>query len=173
MKGIGVRISLAIDDSDYSDAATQSLLERPWPKDTTVRVLSVCPRYLSFPGPYAGDGLLNDEQLVESFLKRAQELVEFAATKLGALDLAVKTRVRQGEPREEILLEGKDFDADLIVVGSHGRTGLRRLLLGRVAEHIVRHAPCSVEVVRRPAIEASTEQAPPDTVRKPQPQPQA
>lgn len=162
-----MRILLAIDDSDYSDAATQSLLERPWPKDTTVRVLSVCPRYLSFPGPYAGDGLLNDEQLVESFLKGAQGLVELAAAKLRVRGLAVETRVRQGEPREEILLEGRDFDADLIVVGSHGRTGLLRLLLGSVAEHIVRHAPCSVEVVRRPAIEPSTKQAPPDIVRKP------
>lgn len=121
-----MRILLAIDDSDYSDAATQSLLKRPWPKDTTVRVLSVCPRYLSFPGPYAGDGLLNDEQLVESFLKGVQELVERAGAKIWTRGLAVETRVRQGEPREELLLEGKAFDADLIVVGSHGRTAGQR-----------------------------------------------
>jgi nucleotide-binding universal stress UspA family protein len=38
--------------------------------------------------------------------------------------------------------------ADLIVVGSHGKTGLDRLLLGSVSEHIARHAPCSVEMVR-------------------------
>ena len=51
-------------------------------------------------------------------------------------------------PRTVIIDEAKKWNADLIVVGSHGRTGLTRLLLGSVAQAIVVHGPCSIEVVR-------------------------
>jgi nucleotide-binding universal stress UspA family protein len=57
--------------------------------------------------------------------------------------------VRRGDPRSVILEEAKEWDADLIVVGSHGYTGIKRLLLGSVAQSVVSHAPCSVEVVRQ------------------------
>jgi nucleotide-binding universal stress UspA family protein len=56
--------------------------------------------------------------------------------------------VRQGDPRTVIIDEAKAWSADLIVVGSHGYTGIKRLLLGSVAQSVVSHAPCSVEVVR-------------------------
>jgi nucleotide-binding universal stress UspA family protein len=56
--------------------------------------------------------------------------------------------VRYGDARSCIVDEAKEWGADLIVVGSHGYTGLKRLLLGSVAQSVVTHAPCSVEVVR-------------------------
>jgi nucleotide-binding universal stress UspA family protein len=52
-------------------------------------------------------------------------------------------------PKELILKEASDWGAHLIVLGSHGRRGLDRLLLGSVSEAIAAHAPCSVEVIRR------------------------
>jgi nucleotide-binding universal stress UspA family protein len=73
-----------------------------------------------------------------------------AAMLLERASFVVETIVRQGDPRREIVEAAKDWDAELIVVGSHGRTGLQRLILGSVAEYVVRHAPCSVEVSRRP-----------------------
>jgi nucleotide-binding universal stress UspA family protein len=57
--------------------------------------------------------------------------------------------VREGDARSAILDEADSWGADLIVVGSHGRTGLKRLVLGSVAAAVVAHAHCSVEVVRR------------------------
>jgi len=54
-----------------------------------------------------------------------------------------------GDPFAEILRIAKDYKVDLIVVATHGRTGLQHLLIGSVAEKIVRHAPCPVFVVRR------------------------
>ena len=53
-----------------------------------------------------------------------------------------------GEPRSVILETAKEWGADLIVVGSHGRRGLDRFLLGSVSEAVAIHAPCSVRVVR-------------------------
>lgn len=59
--------------------------------------------------------------------------------------------VAVGKPAAEIVKTAREWPADLIVTGSHGRHGLGRVLLGSVAEGAIRHAPCSVLVVRTPA----------------------
>ena len=58
--------------------------------------------------------------------------------------------VAVGKPASEIVQTAKEWPADVIVIGSHGRHGLERALLGSVAEGVMRHAPCSVLVVRTP-----------------------
>ena len=142
-----MRILLAVDDSEHSNAATKSILERPWPTGSTVRVLFVVQIYTPIPIP---TGVLDYEALTQSLLKGAQGVIDRTTAKLGALGVTIESGMRQGDPRQEIVDEAKDWNADLIVVGSHGRTGLQRWLLGSVAEHVVRNAPCSVEVVRQP-----------------------
>jgi nucleotide-binding universal stress UspA family protein len=62
----------------------------------------------------------------------------------------VETLLLAGNPAEEIARLAQDGGYDLVVVGTHGRTGVRRLVLGSVAEHVVRTAPVSVLVVRGP-----------------------
>lgn len=57
--------------------------------------------------------------------------------------------IREGSPRQEILNAAADLKAELIVMGTHGRTGLAHLLFGSVAEHVVRHAPVPVFTIRR------------------------
>lgn len=61
---------------------------------------------------------------------------------------AVKVAARTGKPTTQIVEEAKRSHADLIVMGTHGRTGLSHLLIGSTAEQVVRHAPCPVMVVR-------------------------
>jgi nucleotide-binding universal stress UspA family protein len=56
----------------------------------------------------------------------------------------------QGDPASEIVRYGRDAAVDLIVMGTHGRTGVERLLMGSVAERVLRDAPCSVLVVKMP-----------------------
>ena len=60
----------------------------------------------------------------------------------------IRCRVREGHPAEEILREAEEHPADLIVVGTRGRSGIARLLLGSVAGRVAFHAPCSVLVAR-------------------------
>ena len=71
-----------------------------------------------------------------------------AARELERAGFATSTTVQEGEPRQVILHCAATWRANLIVVGSHGKTGLDRLLLGSVSEHVARHALCSVEIVR-------------------------
>jgi nucleotide-binding universal stress UspA family protein len=58
--------------------------------------------------------------------------------------------IPEGSPHEEILNTIQSWDADLLVIGTHGRTGLKHLLMGSVAEHIIRHSSIPVMVVPIP-----------------------
>jgi universal stress protein A len=60
----------------------------------------------------------------------------------------LSTHFRFGKPATQIVQLAVDFDADVVIVGTHGRKGITRLVLGSVAEQVVRHAPCPVLVVR-------------------------
>jgi nucleotide-binding universal stress UspA family protein len=65
----------------------------------------------------------------------------------------VEHHLCEGPPANEILRVAQDFDCDLIVMGTHGRSGLGRLMLGSVAEEVLRKAPCTVLLVK-PAVAA-------------------
>jgi nucleotide-binding universal stress UspA family protein len=64
--------------------------------------------------------------------------------------VGVRHRLAEGDPAEEILKVAEEEQADLIVMGTHGRGGLSRLLMGSVAEGVLRQAPCPVLTVRAP-----------------------
>jgi nucleotide-binding universal stress UspA family protein len=68
----------------------------------------------------------------------------------------VSTKILEGVPKDVIVEEAREWDADLIVVGSHGYGRVQRLVLGSVAAAVVASAPCSVQVVRaKHAVEAA------------------
>jgi nucleotide-binding universal stress UspA family protein len=88
--------------------------------------------------------------LAEGIVGQARQALDTAvqeARDAGAT--AVTSQLAKGVPGSTIIAAANDDRAiDLVVVGTHGRTGLARVLIGSVAEYIVRHAPCSVLVVR-------------------------
>jgi nucleotide-binding universal stress UspA family protein len=89
------------------------------------------------------------EDISQQQVSSAEQITRRAADALKETGLSIETAVREGDPRSVIVDEAAEWGADLIVVGSHGRTGLTRWLLGSVAQAIVGHASCSVEVVRQ------------------------
>jgi nucleotide-binding universal stress UspA family protein len=93
--------------------------------------------------------------------KAGEELLARVANSLQTAKLKVETAMREGKPEFEIVEEAKNWGADLIVIGSHGYTGFKRLVLGSVAHSVVGHAPCSVEVVRRKESQATPSDADP------------
>jgi nucleotide-binding universal stress UspA family protein len=96
---------------------------------------------MMMPVPVATD---DTDDLLASGRQAVAELI--AAKNLTRLNPSSEVRV--GTAGEEILAAAKDWNADLVVIGTHGRTGLTHLLLGSVAEEVVRHAPCPVLTVR-------------------------
>ena len=143
-----MRILLAVDGSAPSRDAIDEIEKRSWPASTSARVLSVVQPYVP-PATEFVAGAFVPQEVLQQQEKGARQVVAHATEQLTRADLSVDTAVRQGDPRTVIVDEAAEWGADLIVLGSHGHTGLMRLLLGSVAQAVVAHAPCSVEVVRR------------------------
>lgn len=88
--------------------------------------------------------------LIASAKDEARKLIGDFRNRLSQPSSALEF-VQIGSPQTEIANAAKDWPADLVVIGSHGRGGVRRALLGSVAESVMRHAPCPVLVVRAKA----------------------
>lgn len=145
--GVGIRILLATDGSPYSLYAARSIAERPWPKGTVVEVLAVAEVVPTAPDSWYAAGQII-EKLQDERLKAAKEDAKEAENILSTEGLKVLSKVVCGYPKASILDDAKEWGADLIVLGSHGWRGVRRLLLGSVAEAVALHSSCSVEVIK-------------------------
>jgi nucleotide-binding universal stress UspA family protein len=123
------RVLLATDGSETSNAAAVALAGRSWPEGSEFRIVTVEEPWLIRPT----STILN---------------IDSAEEVLASAGLKATDAVLSGNPKEVILEEAKKWNADLIVVGSHGRRGFRRFLLGSVSEAVAMNAHCSVVVVR-------------------------
>lgn len=134
-----VPIVVPIDFSEEADRAVEFALEVA-SSATKIHAIHVCPS-LAFYEPAAVVMLPEDEtreQYQEAFSKR------YAASKFRGLHFDV----RFGDAGTQIVSFAAEVGAALIVMPSHGRTGLAHLLIGSVAERVVRLAPCAVLVLR-------------------------
>ena len=104
--------------------------------------------------PLWGEGPFNRDRTREVFeaaRKWAGDKLEEWAAEARGKGLTVRLTLRTGAPHEEIVALATDERADLVVVGTHGRGGMNRALLGSVTDRVVRLAPCPVLTVREPA----------------------
>ncbi|MFB6178588.1 MAG: universal stress protein [Halorientalis sp.] len=97
---------------------------------------------------HLAEALVGFEQLHTRATSRAQDLLADAATRADAHEGTVRTEFVFGNPSREILEYADEHDVDLLVMGSHGRTGLSRALLGSVAQRVLQRAPVPVTIVR-------------------------
>ena len=151
-KAGAMKVLLASDGSECSEAAARSIAARPWPLGSEFRVLSVAelaPGWFRNPyPPYFDPGAMED--LRGEAMKKAQEAVMAAELILSNANLPESgtVAVPSASLKELILAEADEWGANLIVLGSHGRRGASRFLLGSVSEPVAYHAHCSVEIVR-------------------------
>ncbi|MGH7484788.1 MAG: universal stress protein [bacterium] len=133
-----MHVLVTLDFSDATAIVMEEVSGRTWPVGAVFTVLTVVdPR-----------GLREVANLTEHTTEHAQKLVEKATADLRERGLDAKARVFSGNPKAAIVEEARKSAADLVVVGSSGKKGVARFLLGGVAKAVVRHAPCSVAVVR-------------------------
>jgi nucleotide-binding universal stress UspA family protein len=146
-----LRIILGVDGSVYSKAAVQEVLNHPWPDGSEIRLLSVIrtldtyvPAVELFVDTRSGHALGGIYTEAKKQLETmAQDLHHYAPNCTWSAD------VRLGDIAEGLMTVAEEWEADLIVVGAHDRTGIAKLLLGSVSEALVTHAPCPVLVVKR------------------------
>lgn len=146
-----MKILIGVDGSTHSNDAVAEVARRPWPKNSTIRVVSaVEPRVVATGGPW----VVPPEyfaQAEKAARHTAQSAVDDALAALRKGDdksLEFTGDVLEGPPKRVILEEADRFGADLIVLGSHGKGAFERFLLGSVSQAVAAHARCSVEIVR-------------------------
>lgn len=142
-----MKILVGIDHSKFSEGVVKAIIAQFRAENTEVRVLHVLQPVAPAP-PQMAPGYAPE---LEAQKQPATELVERNGQQLRSAGFKVDTAVEVGDVRERIIDDACEWGADLIVVGSHGRSGIERLLLGSVAEFVARHAKCSVEIVRTSA----------------------
>jgi nucleotide-binding universal stress UspA family protein len=144
-----MKILLAVDGSESSQAGTQALASQMRPEVAEVLVLRVVePLIFSIPPQMAPGYTPEQDEILKEQFRHAQKSVNQASQALRAAGFSANTRIVEAEARTGILGIAAEWRADLIVLGSHGRKGLQRFLLGSVAEFVARHAHCSVWIVR-------------------------
>lgn len=144
-------IVVAVDFSELSDRALFAALELSQSHaNSELHVVTVGNEdtgAVLLPGPTLR--VLPQEEAEAEACKHVDEVVKRFTEQHGALTLErVAVYVTSGYPAERIVALATAVDADIIVLGTHGRTGFKRIALGSVAEEVVRRAPCTVHVVR-------------------------
>lgn len=138
-----MHVLVGIDDSDPAWAALEYALEHH--PDAALTLLHVVNPADSVYGEYAQFGV---DELIEERRERGEELLEEARERAADHGGEVETVTTVGLPAETLVEEAEARSVDQIVVGSHGRRGVSRVLLGSVAETVARRAAVPVTVVR-------------------------
>jgi len=144
-----MQILLALDDSRCSEAATDTVATQFISRNTEVQLLHALEPYPAILAEEIG-GKGSPDFVAARTRRRelAGELLERAAAKLRAAGFKVNSCVHEGDPRTVILDHAEKLRVDLIVMGSHGRKGVDRFLIGSVSEAVTQYARCSVLIVR-------------------------
>jgi nucleotide-binding universal stress UspA family protein len=146
-----MKVIIGIDDSIYSDAALRLVKEMSWPRDTRFIVVSVAPVQVPAYTMVGAGSATALEGIHQENLEHHRKLSARAKDDLHRCGFDAVSCVEIGDPRDVIVTLAENHAADLVIVGSHGRTGLPRLLMGSVANYVVSHAPCDVLVAKRPS----------------------
>jgi nucleotide-binding universal stress UspA family protein len=139
--------------TDFSDCGNYALTYAA-SLARTFKASIICLNVIEPIVPAVGYSGMTEPLPIADITEQLENSAERELPKLAECDecagLEVEELVVHGEAAAEIVRVAKDREVDLIVISSHGRTGLGRILFGSTAEAVVRHAPCPVLVVKPP-----------------------
>jgi nucleotide-binding universal stress UspA family protein len=138
-----MRVLIALDATPSAAAILQEAAARPWPAGSSFSLLTVLDPY----------GFAKAPLLLEKAKAAARSQLQNAAESLEGAGWKSNTDVILGNPRRAISGYAAGWEADLLLVGSHGHGNMARFFLGSTARAALRRAPCSVEIVRARAKE--------------------
>ncbi len=145
------RVLVPCDGSHSSVAALKWIASLHWHEETQVVLLAVIEKmkdkYAQEEDPQRATDIMAQWQERRQHLQHSLKELAEHLEKISELK-HIHVKVISGDPRESIVQEANDWKSDLIVIGSHGHTRLSMLLLGSVAQAVVTHAHCAVEIIK-------------------------
>jgi len=140
------KILIPVDFSQPSKKAIAWAFEYAQKVPAQLHVLHVVEKHLQFSDLSAGMDTLKSE-LEEIRTEAESQLSQLASTQRQSVG-QVRQHVATGKPADEIVRVATELGVDMIVMGTHGLTGVERVIIGSVAEKVVRRAPCTVVTVK-------------------------
>lgn len=138
-----MKLLVAHDGSEQSDKALKRASEIALGTKSSINILTVVPDLCMIE--------MSDDDckiMYDTMTKESRKRLEAAKTKLAKKGLKVSIDVTFGSPVDAIVKSCAEKKIDMVIVGSHGRHGAKKFLLGSVSSKIVQHAPCEVLVVK-------------------------
>ena len=126
-----------VDFSETSTHALETAIELAPQLNAIIHLVHVY-QYPAFSMPEADLATPIDLSIQDEYVERLKEQLEDLCSKLSHTDLNIDSTLAEGVPYVEIVETAQKINADLIIIGTHGRTGLSHMLLGSVAERVVR-----------------------------------
>ena len=142
-----MRILLAIDDSKYSQAAADLVVRQMRPEGVELCVFHAVAPLVVIPYDYMGQ-VETLEAAQQERLKEGKKLAERTAQQLRSAGFRAHAATEEGEPKTVILDKIAQWEPDIVFMGSQGRKGIDRFLIGSTSQAVLRHAHCSVEIAR-------------------------
>ncbi|WP_435066148.1 universal stress protein [Halobaculum sp. EA56] len=141
------RVLIPTDGSDPARSAVEMALGLAETHGATLHILFIVDQPTSVSG--MGEGFSGLDDLLDALEEKGHETTEAVVEQAKGRGIETKTAVRRGNPHDDILTYANNHDIDVIVMGTHGRTGVKRALLGSVTEDVVRHSEIPVLTVHR------------------------
>ncbi len=139
------RILVPVDFSDTSVAAMKAAIELALELNAELQVIHVCQMHASD----LLEGSMGDASAIESqAISEAEKKLEGFIKEYLSNGISISTTISTGDPHDVINQMAKEINADMIVMGTHGRTGLSHMVMGSVAENVLRHAEVPVMSIR-------------------------
>lgn len=140
-------ILLPTDGSDPAGPATEMALDLARTHDAILHVLFIVDQPTSVSG--TGEGFSGLDNLLDTLESKGHQVTDEIAEQADDRGIETVAAVRRGNPHDDILMYADEHGIELIVMGTHGRTGVKRALLGSVTENVVRHSEIPVLTVHR------------------------
>lgn len=141
------RVLLPTDGSEGAHPAEETAIELADIHDATLHVLNFVDQPIAVSG--TGEGVPGLDNLLHALEAEGREATDDVATRATDRGIVAKSAVKRGNPHGDILTYAEAHDIDVIVMGTHGRTGVKRVLIGSVTEDVVRHSKIPVLTVHR------------------------
>ena len=141
------RVLVPTDGSDLAQPAVEMALGLAETHDAALHVLFIVDQPTSVSG--TGEGFSGLDNLLDALENEGQEVTNEIAEQARERDVETVPAVRRGNPHDDILEYANEHDIDIIAMGTHGRTGVKRALLGSVTEDVVRHSEVPVLTVHQ------------------------
>lgn len=141
------RILIPTDGSDPAKPAVEMALRLAKTHGATLHILFIVDQPTSVSG--IGEGFSGLDNLLDAIEEEGHQATDAIAKQARDRDIETTTTVRRGNPPEDILTYANEHNIDVIIMGTHGRTGVKRALLGSVTEDVVRHSEIPVLTVHR------------------------